>query len=151
MSYICNRLTVFEDIWYGGAHWYLTVNRPLKFQISENPTWRRPPSWTSQKITISLQWFDRSLRNLVRRCKRQTFLRVLPTRWRQKTAGIWIEMTSLSLYVYGRQLLSWESKNCYYSVSHWHSGIVMVGNITFLTIFAVFELSPLTLTINCSF
>jgi len=28
---------------------------------------------------------------------------------------------------------------------------VMVGNITFLMIFAVFDLSPLTLWINCSF
>jgi len=28
---------------------------------------------------------------------------------------------------------------------------VMVGNITFLMIFAVFDMSPLTLWINCSF
>jgi len=30
-------------------------------------------------------------------------------------------------------------------------GNVMVGNITFLMIFAVFDPSPLTLWINCSF
>jgi len=30
-------------------------------------------------------------------------------------------------------------------------GDVMVGNITFLMIFAFFDLSPLTLWINCSF
>ena len=39
----------------------------------------------------------------------------------------------------------------YYSALRWHSGNVMVGNITFLMIFAVFDLSPLTLWINCSF
>ena len=27
----------------------LTVDWPLKFQIFENPRWRRPPSWKSQK------------------------------------------------------------------------------------------------------
>jgi len=40
-------------------------------------------------------------------------------------------------------------KRSYYSASR--SGNVMVGNITFLMIFAVFDPSPLTLWINCSF
>ena len=39
----------------------------------------------------------------------------------------------------------------YYSAWRWHSGDVMVGNITFLMIFAAFDPSPLTLWINCSF
>ena len=42
-------------------------------------------------------------------------------------------------------------KRSYYSASRWHSGNVMVGNITFLMIFAVFDPSPLTRWINCSF
>ena len=42
-------------------------------------------------------------------------------------------------------------KRSCYSASRWHSGNVMVGNITFLMIFAVFDVSPLTLWINCSF
>ena len=42
-------------------------------------------------------------------------------------------------------------KRSYYSASRWHSGNVMVGNITFLMIFAVFDASPLTLWIKCSF
>ena len=42
-------------------------------------------------------------------------------------------------------------KRSYYLASHWHSGDVMVGNITFLMIFAVFDPSPLTRWINCSF
>ena len=39
-------------------------------------------------------------------------------------------------------------KRWYYSASHWHSGDVMMGNIIILMIFAVFDLSPLTLWIN---
>ena len=42
-------------------------------------------------------------------------------------------------------------KRSYYSASRWHSGNVMAGNITFWMIFAVFDPSPLTLWINCSF
>ena len=42
-------------------------------------------------------------------------------------------------------------KRWYYSASRWHSGDVMVGNVTFLMIFAVDDPSPLTLWINCSF
>ena len=42
-------------------------------------------------------------------------------------------------------------KRWYYSASRWHSGDVMVGDITFLMIFAVFDPSPLTLWINWSF
>ena len=42
-------------------------------------------------------------------------------------------------------------KRSYYSASRWHSGNMMVGNITFLMIFAVFDPSSLTLWINCSF
>ena len=42
-------------------------------------------------------------------------------------------------------------KRWYYSASRWHSGDVTVGNISFLMIFAVFDPSPLTLWINCSF
>ena len=46
---ICNRLRDFDEIWYGDACWLLTAERPLKFRISENPRWRQPPSWKSQK------------------------------------------------------------------------------------------------------
>ena len=63
--YHCNRLTDFDEIWRGDAHWPLTADRPLKFRIFENPRWRRPPSWKLQKS----RWFERSLRNFVWWCK----------------------------------------------------------------------------------
>ena len=49
------------------------------------------------------------------------------------------------------QKLQKSLKRWYYSASRWHSGNMMVGNITFLMIFAVFDPSSLTLWINCSF
>ena len=67
--YLCNRLTDFDEIWYSDAYWPLTADKPLKFRIFENPKWRRPPFWKITKIAISLQRFDRSLRNLVCWCK----------------------------------------------------------------------------------
>ena len=66
--YLCNRLTDFDKIWYSDAYCPLTADL-LKFQIFENPKWRRPPSWKITKIAISPQRFDRSLRNLVHWCK----------------------------------------------------------------------------------
>jgi len=48
--YLCNRLTHFNEIWHDGAYWPLTVDRPLKFRIFENPRWRRSPSWKITKL-----------------------------------------------------------------------------------------------------
>ena len=42
-------------------------------------------------------------------------------------------------------------KRWYLSASRWHSGDVMVGNITFVMIHAAFDPSPLRRWINCSF
>ena len=39
--YLCNRLTDFDEIWHGDAHWPLTVDWLLKFPIFENTRWRR--------------------------------------------------------------------------------------------------------------
>ena len=67
--YLCSRLTDFDEIWQEDAHWPSTAERPLKFRIFENSRSRQPPSGKSQKIVISPQRFDRSLRNLVCLCK----------------------------------------------------------------------------------
>ena len=64
--YLCNRLTDFDEIWRDDACWPPTAEGPLKFRIFEYSRWRQPPSEKSQKIAISPQRFDRSLRNLVR-------------------------------------------------------------------------------------
>jgi len=58
--YLRNRVTNFHKIWQGHANWTL---RPLKFRIFENPRWRRPPSWKSQKSRYY------SSGNLARLCK----------------------------------------------------------------------------------
>jgi len=63
--YLCNRSTDFGEICYSDAYSTLTADLPLKFRVFENPRWRWPPSWKITKIAISLQWFHRSLRNLV--------------------------------------------------------------------------------------
>jgi len=49
----CNRLTDFDETRLGDAHLPLTVERPLKFLIFENPKWRRSPSWKPQNRDIS--------------------------------------------------------------------------------------------------
>jgi len=33
--YLCNRSTVFDEIWHGDAHCSLTADRPLKFRIKK--------------------------------------------------------------------------------------------------------------------
>jgi len=48
-SYLCNRLTDFDEIWHDDAHWPPTAERSLKFRIFENSRWRQPPSGKSQK------------------------------------------------------------------------------------------------------
>jgi len=50
--YLCNRLAHFDEIWLDHAHWPLKADRPLKFRIFENPTWRRLPSLKSQKRDV---------------------------------------------------------------------------------------------------
>ena len=45
--YLCNRLTDFDEIRQGNAHWPFTVD--IKCRIFENPWWRRPKAWKSQK------------------------------------------------------------------------------------------------------
>jgi len=47
--YLSNRLTNFDEIWQGGAHWPLTADLPLKFRIFKKSRYRRPPSRKSQK------------------------------------------------------------------------------------------------------
>ena len=47
------RLTDFDEIWHNDVHGLLTADRPLKFRIFENPTWRQPPSWNHKKCDIS--------------------------------------------------------------------------------------------------
>jgi len=47
--YLCNCLTDFDKIWDSDTHWPLTADLPLKFQIFENPKWRRPPSLKNHK------------------------------------------------------------------------------------------------------
>ena len=75
--YLCDRSTDFDEIWRDDAYWPLAADQPLKFWIFENPWWRRPPSWKITKIAISLQLFDRSLRNLVWWCM------LVPCAWRK--------------------------------------------------------------------
>jgi len=47
--YVCDRSTDFDEIWRDDACWALATDQTFKFWIFENPTWRRPPSWKSQK------------------------------------------------------------------------------------------------------
>ena len=69
-----------------------------------------------------------------------------------KTANINTKKCNLSIMLTAtNQKLQKSFKKSYYSASQWHSGDVMVGKITFLMIFAVFDPSPLTLWIYCSF
>jgi len=42
LPYLYNRLSDFDEIWHGDAHWPTTADRPLKFPIFENPRWQRP-------------------------------------------------------------------------------------------------------------
>ena len=43
--YLCIRLTDFDEIWHGDAHWPPTGDTPLKFRIFQKKTrWRRQPS-----------------------------------------------------------------------------------------------------------
>jgi len=48
-TYLCNRLTDFDEIWYNDAYWTLTADLPSKFRIFNNPRWRRPPTWKNHK------------------------------------------------------------------------------------------------------
>ena len=63
--YLCNRLTDFDEIWHDGAYWPPTAKRPLKFRILKIQD-GGGRHLENQKIAISPQRFDRSLRNLVR-------------------------------------------------------------------------------------
>jgi len=38
--YRSNRLTSFDEIWHGDAHWPPTGDTPLKFPIFQKPRWR---------------------------------------------------------------------------------------------------------------
>ena len=67
---------------------------------------------------------------------------------------VWCEFVASNKYyihTYIKRQILILINNRYYSASRWHSGNVIVGNITFLMIFAVFDPSPLTRWINCSF
>ena len=63
--YLYNRLIDSNEIWHDNAHGAPTADRPLKFRISDNPRWQRPPSCKSQKSAIYPQHFDRFLLNLM--------------------------------------------------------------------------------------
>ena len=58
LPYLCSRLTNFDEIWHGDSHLPLTADQPLKFLISGNPRWRRPPSWKSQKSRYTRKLTD---------------------------------------------------------------------------------------------
>jgi len=64
LPYLCNRLTEFDEICYGDSNSPLTADR-----IFENPKMAAAAIVKSTKIAISLQRFDRFLRNLVHWCK----------------------------------------------------------------------------------
>ena len=51
--YLCSSVTDFDVIWRDDAYRPPTVERPLKFRIFENSTWRQPPSGKSQNRDIS--------------------------------------------------------------------------------------------------
>jgi len=48
--YLRNRLTDFDEIWHGDAHWPRTWDRPLKFRIFENLRWRNESSNLQPKV-----------------------------------------------------------------------------------------------------
>jgi len=54
--YLRNRLTDFDEIWQGDAHWPRTWDRPLKFRIFENPG-RRNESNNLQPKVKRKYWF----------------------------------------------------------------------------------------------
>ena len=67
--YLCNRITDFDELWHADVYWKLTSGPIVKI----SNFWKSNVAATAileiTKIEISLQWFDRSLRNLVRWCK----------------------------------------------------------------------------------
>jgi len=67
LSYLCNRLIDFDEIWQGDANSPLTADRLLKCRIFENPKWRQPPSSNISKVAISPQRFDRHIEKTLNR------------------------------------------------------------------------------------
>ena len=49
--YLCNRLTDFDKMWHGDAHWPRTENQPLKFRIFENARWQRLETHKNRRIS----------------------------------------------------------------------------------------------------
>jgi len=49
LLYLCNRLIDSDELWRGDVYWQYVADRPLKFQIFENPRCRRPQCGKSQK------------------------------------------------------------------------------------------------------
>jgi len=90
--------------------------------------------------------------NLENRKMFQNFTKTLH-KFSNKTTNIYSENCNLSIVLTATDQKQQKSfKRWYYSASasRWHSGDVMVCSITFLMIFAVFDLSSLTPWINCS-
>lgn len=68
-AYICNRLTNWDEIRYGGA--YLCTLRTygqLEFRTFKNWTWRTVAIFKKCKSAISGQWFDILSQNLAQWC-----------------------------------------------------------------------------------
>jgi len=61
--YLCNRLTDFDEIWHD-AYW-----PPVKISNLKKSKMAEANILKITEIAISPQRFDRSLRNLVQRCK----------------------------------------------------------------------------------
>ena len=98
-----------------GAFWangWNITDLPLKFRISENPKWRRPPSWKNHiNCDISVT-FDQSLWNLVCWCKvcpmtAQTTKNSNFTNQRWRTAAILKTVKSLYLCNLRMRRITW--------------------------------------------
>ena len=63
LPYLRNRLTDFDKIWHGDAHWPWAGDRPLKVRILKIKD-GDGRHLKITKIAIYLQRFDRSSRNL---------------------------------------------------------------------------------------
>ena len=58
------RLTDFDEVWHGAAHWRFLRHRTFRIANSQNPRWRAADILKNRKMVIFQQRIDRSLWNL---------------------------------------------------------------------------------------
>jgi len=125
-------LQLFDRFW-----WNLPSERNvrLKYLIFQNLIWQTAAIWKS-KNCFNIFW---------------NYTMMLYSNLANKTANITIKCSLWLMLMVTDQKLQKSLERWYYSASNWHSSDMMVGNITVLMIFVVFDPLLLTLWINCSY